>query len=116
LAGLTHRESQRTFSQESGRILVGRKRQACLFVAAVKMQPFMWISLLALGAVSVAVVSIYLFIVYCALSHLRLCWGNEHDSQTPFSSVCRLHKEARRPAPTLRYDTQEDTGTPRKIQ
>lgn len=72
------------------------------FVAAVKMQPFMWISLLALGAVSVALVSIYLFIMYCALSLLRLRGGNEHDSQTPFQ-VCA--DCIRKPASTLRYDT-----------
>jgi hypothetical protein len=41
-------------------------------VAAVKMQSFMWISLLALGAVSVALVRKWLFIIYCVLSLLRL--------------------------------------------
>jgi hypothetical protein len=46
------------------------------------MQFFMWISLLALGAVSVAVVSFYLFMLYCATFHLRCGFG--HDSQTPF--------------------------------
>jgi len=44
----------------------------------------MWISLLALGTVSAALVSVYLFIIYFTLSLPRLRWGNEHDSQKPF--------------------------------
>ena len=76
----------------------------CFIVAAEKMQLFMWISVLALGAVSVALVSIYLFIIYCALSLLRLRWRNGHDSQTPFQVCADCIKAADRAALTLHYD------------
>lgn len=64
------------------------------------MQPFMWISVLALGAVSAALVSIYLFIMYCTLSLPRLRLGNEHDSQTPFQVLADY---VRKPAGLPRY-------------
>ena len=54
------------------------------------MQLFMWISLLVLGAVSVALVSFYVFIIsvlFYFLSTLGI-WTRQSNA---ISSVCRLH-------------------------
>jgi hypothetical protein len=59
LAGLTHSKQERAFSQATGSVLLGRAREVWHIVAAVKMQSFVWIAVIAVGALSVALVSVF---------------------------------------------------------